>query len=298
MKILVSGSSGLIGSGLVRYLTTGGHEVKRLVRSRSEENQDAIFWDPNSGTLDKEGLEGLDAVVHLAGENLVGRWTLEKKVKIRDSRIKGTRLVRNVLSELDDLPKVLVCASAIGYYGDRGDELLREDSDPGSGFLTEVCRQWEATTVPATQKGIRVVNLRIGVVLSPEGGALKKMLRPFKMGVGGVVGDGKQYWSWIALDDVLGAILHTIITDSIKGPVNVVAPNPVTNKEFTKALGKVLSRATIVPMPAFAARLALGEMADELLLASTRVDATKLTSSGYKFRFPEIEGALRHLLGK
>ncbi|NIR51623.1 TIGR01777 family protein [candidate division KSB1 bacterium] len=296
MNILVSGSTGLIGSDLVAFLTNKGHSIKRLVRSKAAESKDEIYWDIDSETIEAQKLEGLDAVVHLAGENIAGRWTSAKKARIRDSRIKGTRLLRNSLSELERRPKVLVSASAIGYYGDRGDEVLKETSEPGSGFLADVCREWEATTAAATQKGIRVVNLRFGIVLSPKGGALNKMLLPFKIGAGGIVGSGDQYWSWVALDDVIGAIEHAITTESLKGPMNVVAPNPVTNREFTRVIGKVLSRPTILPMPKFAARVALGEMADALLLASARVDSSKLRSSGYEFQFSDLEEALRHLL--
>jgi uncharacterized protein (TIGR01777 family) len=297
MKVLVTGSSGLIGSAVVENLIAGGHSVIRLVRRAPGQNE--IHWDPAAGTIDAAGLEGLDAVVHLAGENVAqGRWTQEKKKRIRDSRVEGTRILCNALSGLVQPPRVLVAASAIGYYGARGDEVLTEESPPGSGFLSDVCRQWEAATAPAAQRGIRVVNLRIGIVLSSKGGALAKMLLPFKLGVGGRVGSGKQYMSWIALDDVVGAIDHAIANDSLSGPVNAVAPNPVTNYEFTKALGKVLEKPTLFPMPAFAAHLALGEIADELLLASTRVEPRRLLATGYKFLFPELEGALRHLLGK
>lgn len=298
MTILVTGSSGLIGSVLVPFLTTGGHRVTRLVRSQPRPGEMAVRWDPVAGTLETAGLVGLDAVVHLAGENLAGRWTAEKKARIRDSRVKGTRLLCESLARLAQPPKVLVCASAIGYHGDRGEELLQEESAPGSGFLAEVCRAWEASAEPAVQRGIRVVHLRFGVVLSPSGGALAKMLFPFRIGAGGILGSGRQYWSWIALDDAIGAIHHALTTDTLQGPVNVVAPHPVTNREFTKTLGRVLGRPTPFPMPAFAARLAFGEMAEELLLASTRVEPTRLLATGYRFRHPELEGALRHLLGK
>jgi uncharacterized protein (TIGR01777 family) len=236
--------------------------------------------------------------VHLAGENIAsGRWTAEKKARIRDSRVNGTRRLSEALAQLSVPPKVLVSASAVGYYGNRGDEILREDSPSGSGFLAGVCRAWEAATEPATQKGIRTVILRNGVALSPNGGILAKILLPFKMGAGGVVGGGKQYLSWIALDDMVEAIHHVLITGSMQGPVNIVAPYPVTNQEFTKTLGHVLGRPTLVPVPAFAARLAFGEMADELLLASARVEPSRLLATGYTFRYPDLEGALRHLLG-
>lgn len=298
MKILISGSSGLVGSELRPMLTTGGHEVVRLTRPKSD-NAGEVTWRPAEGMIDQQGLEGFDGVVHLAGENIGDkRWSNEQKARIRNSRVDGTRLLSEALAKLDNPPKVLVCASAIGYYGDRGDELLDESSKPGTGFLPEVCVEWEAAANPAREKGIRVVHLRFGVVLSPKGGALKKMLFPFKMGGGGVIGGGKQYWSWVAIDDVLGAILHALATEEVSGPVNVVSPNPVTNREFTKTLGRVLKRPTILPMPGFLARLALGEMADDLLLASARVEPKVLRETKYDFRFPELEPALRHLLGK
>ncbi len=298
MKIIVTGPTGLVGSSLVPFLTTGGHQVLRLVRAKSAAHNSNILWDPYAETIDKEAVEGADAVVHLSGENIAGRWNDDKKRRIRESRVKSTQLLSQTLAGLRKPPKVLVCASAIGYYGDQGDRILKEDNRAGTGFLADVTQEWEAAAAPAVQKGIRVVNLRIGVVLSPTGGALQKMLLPFKMGAGGVTGHGKQYWSWISLDDVIAAIYHCIVTDSLQGPVNAAAPDPVTNKEFTTVLGRVLSRPTLLPMPAFAARMALGEMAESLLLASTRVVPAKLEQSGYKFRHPELEEALRHLLGK
>ena len=297
MKVLVSGPHGLIGSGLRSFLTTGGHSVVGLTRSKSSDAE--IEWDPASGRLDAAQLRGFDAVVHLAGESIAsGRWTEQVKKRIRESRVQGTTLLCKALAQLDSPPKVLVCASAIGYYGNRGDERLDENSTSGNDFLANVCREWETATVPARDKGIRVVNLRFGVVLSSAGGALAKMLFPFKMGVGGVVGSGQQYMSWIALDDAIGAIHHALTHDELQGPVNGTAPSPVTNREFTKTFGKVLHRPTIFPMPAFAARLALGEMADALLLSSACVVPAKLQSSKYEFRFAELEGALRHVLGK
>ena len=238
-------------------------------------------------------------MVHLAGENIAaGRWTPELKRRIHHSRANGTRVLSDALAKCAQPPKVLVSASAIGYYGDRSDEVLTEESRLGTGFLAAVCRDWEAAVEPAKRKGIRTVLLRIGVVLSTEGGALKRMLLPFKLGLGGVIGDGKQYMSCIALDDAIGAIHHAIVTDSLSGPVNVVSPQAVTNREYTKALGKVLGRPTLFPLPAFAARLAFGEMADELLLSSARVEARKLLASGYTFRSPTLESILRHGLGK
>lgn len=298
MKILVSGSTGLVGSALVPFLVSGGHEVVRLVRGQPQLGATEVPWDPQAGTIEAAKLEGLDAVVHLAGENIAGRWTAAKKARIRSSRVEGTRLLAETLARLKRPPKTLIGASAIGYYGHRGGEVLREDSPPGAGFLADVCREWEAAARPAAEKGLRVVPLRIGVVLSAAGGALARMLTPFKLGLGGRIGPGNQFMSWIAIDDLTGAIHHALTTESLRGPVNAVAPRPATNLEFTKTLGRVLGRPTIFPMPAFAARLAFGEMADELLLASARVEPAKLVSSGYRFRAPELEGALRHLLGK
>ena len=256
-----------------------------------------IAWSAETGYVDRAKLEGNEAVVHLAGESIQGRWTPKKKALILESRQKGTRALSEALAEMAKPPRVLVCASAIGYYGDRGDELLREESESGGGFLAGVVREWEAATKPAAKKGIRVVNLRFGVVLGAEGGALAQMLMPFKMGVGGRVGSGKQYMSWVSLDDVVGAVGHALATESLKGPVNVVGPNPARNAEFTKALGKVLSRPTIFPLPAFVVKLAFGQMGEELLLGSQRVEPARLMASGYRFHYPELEGALRRAVG-
>ena len=300
MKVLVSGASGLIGSALVPFLTTGGHSVSRLVRKGRANLEDGeVAWSPAAGTIDRAGLEGFDAVVHLAGENIAsGRWTPERKRRIRDSRVKGTRLLCEALAQCAQPPKVFVGASAIGYYGDRGNETLTEKSEAGAGFLAEVCRDWEAATAGLTDTGIRTALLRVGIVLSPAGGALKKMLLPFQLGLGGVIGAGTQYMSGIALDDVVGAIQHVITNDEVSGPINAVCPEAVTNREYTRTLGRVLGRPTFFPVPAFAARLALGEMADALLLASTRVEPRVLTQTGYEFRYPTLESALRHVLGK
>jgi uncharacterized protein (TIGR01777 family) len=238
-------------------------------------------------------------VVHLAGANIAaGRWTPARKAEIRDSRVEGTRSLCQALARLAHPPQVLASASAVGFYGDRGTETLTEESVAGTGFLPGVCQAWEAAAEPATRVGIRVVHLRFGMILSPAGGALRKMLLPFRLGGGGRVGSGAQFVSWIAIDDVLGAIEHVLREESLHGPVNVVAPESVTNAEFTRSLGRVLRRPTLIPLPAFAARLAFGEMADALLLASARVMPARLRASGYRFRFPELEGALRHLLGR
>jgi len=297
LHVVVSGSTGLVGSALIPFLTTGGHRVTRLVRAQPRTGE--IRWDPIAGSIEMAGLEGVDAVVHLAGENIAaGRWTAATKARIKESRARGTRLLCEALARLRQPPKVLVCASAIGYYGDRAATTVDEDSEPGAGFLADVCRAWEAATAPASDVGMRVVHLRFGVVLTAAGGALAKLLLPFRLGVGGRLGSGGQYMSWIAIDDALGAILHTIRTESLRGAVNAVAPQPVTNLEFTKALGRVLSRPTLFPVPAAAARLAFGEMADEMLLASTRVTPSRLAATHYAFRHSDLEAALRHTLGK
>jgi len=299
MNILISGSTGMIGSALIEALKSQDHRATRLVRSPLQSSEPTVQWNPAAGTLDAKDVEGFDAVVHLAGESIAAsRWTDAQKAKIRDSRVKGTTLLSETLAKLAKPPKVLVCASAIGYYGNRGDTILREDSGAGTGFLADICREWESAAEPARKKGIRVVHLRIGVVMSPKGGALAKMLLPFKMGVGGIVGNGRQYWSWVSLDDVVGAILHALTNENLSGAVNAVAPRAVTNAEFTKTLGKVLSRPTIFPLPGFAARLVLGEMADDLLLSSARIEPARLSASGYQFKHSELEGALRDLLAR
>ena len=298
MKIAITGSTGLVGSALVPFLNAGGHHVTRIVRTSTTEG-DAV-WNPGTGQIDAARLDGLDAVVHLAGENIAARrWNAEQKARIRDSRVQGTKLLCETLAKLQRPPRVLISASAIGFYGDQGDRELTEASPSGSGFLPEVCREWEAATEAAKKASIRVVQLRFGVILSPGGGgALAKMLTPFRLGLGGRIGNGRQWMSWIALDDVVGCIHHALATDSLHGPVNAVSPRPVTNREFTKTLGKVLWRPTLFPMPGFMARLAFGEMANELLLASTRVLPRALLDSGYRFLYGDLESALRHLLGK
>ncbi|MDX6693122.1 MAG: uncharacterized protein QOF02_725 [Blastocatellia bacterium] len=297
MKIVVSGATGLVGTALEPELKAKGHEVYKLARHAPDKAAGEIGWNPEQGTIDAESLEGMDAVVHLAGESVSeGRWTDEKKRRIRESRAKGTRLLSETLAGLKTKPRVLVSASATGFYGSRGDEILTEQSASGAGFLAEVCREWELSTQPAAQAGIRVANLRFGVILSAQGGALKKMLTPFKLGMGGKVGSGEQYMSWIAIEDAVGVILFALETESLRGPVNVVAPHAVTNEEYTKTLGHVLSRPTVFFVPKFAARLAFGEVADALLLSSARVEPLRLKETGYQFKHPQLEAALRHIL--
>ncbi|MBX9693593.1 MAG: TIGR01777 family oxidoreductase [Cyanobacteria bacterium] len=296
MKVLVTGSHGLVGSHLIPFLTSQGHQIVRLVRSHAE--KDDVLWNPSSGDIDRDALEGFDAVVHLAGDNIAsGRWTAAKKEEIRASRVEGTKLLCETLATLKKPPEVLVSASAIGFYGDRADEVLNEESSAGTGFLAELCRDWEEATRPAKQSGIRVANLRIGVVLSPRGGALTKMLPAFQIGAGGNIGSGRQWMSWISVDDLTGAINHALTHKGLEGPVNAVAPQAVTNKQFTSALGEVLHRPTFLPLPGFAAHLLLGEMADELLLSSALVKPSKLVESGYTFRYPMLEPMLKKLLG-
>ncbi|MFZ0200001.1 MAG: TIGR01777 family oxidoreductase [Candidatus Sulfotelmatobacter sp.] len=293
-RILVSGVSGPIGAALLPSLRTNGCSVVRLVRG-SATGEDQIAWDP-SVPLTPETVSGFDAVIHLAGESIFGRWTAGKKSKIRDSRVVGTFNLASALAQAEDKPRVFVCGSAIGYYGNRGDELLREESTPGTGFLAEVCQDWEEATTPAVQADIRTAHIRTGIVLSRKGGALGAMLTPFKLGLGGRLGDGQQWMSWIDVRDMVGAIHHILKNDLIQGPVNLVAPKPVRNVEFVKTLANVLTRPAIFPLPAFAVKLALGEMGEELLLASQKVGASKLISSGYPFRYRDLRASLESVM--
>lgn len=297
MRILIAGASGLVGSALVPKLKAEGPEVTRLVRSAAGSGE--IEWHPDRGSIDAAALEGFDAIINLAGDGIAdGRWTEEKKRRILDSRVNGTRLLSETMASLSLKPATFINASAIGFYGNRGDELVDEESGPGEGFLAKVCREWEAATAPAEKAGIRVVKLRFGVILTKDGGIMGSMLRPFKLGLGGKVGAGKQVISWVAMDDVVAAISFILYHQTLRGPINVVAPQPVTNEEFTKTLGRVLSRPTFMAMPAFAARLAFGEMADEMMLSSTRVAGKVLSDAGFKFQYPEIEGAVRAMLAR
>ncbi len=298
MKVAITGASGLVGTALSSFITAGGHQVLRLVR-RAPGAKDEARWDPDDGTIDTAALKGTDAVVHLAGENIAeGRWTEARKKLLRTSRIQPTRRLAETLARLKRKPRVLVCASASGYYGNRGGTWLCEKDSPADDFLGRLAAEWEAAAEPAAKAGIRVVALRTGIVLSPAGGALAKMLPPFRAGLGGTVGPGTQYMSWLAIDDLLGIIHHALDRNDLEGPANAVAPAPVTNAEFTKTLGRGLRRPTIAPVPAFALRLAFGEMVQATLLASTRVRPERLQATGYRFRFPTLEGALRHLLGR
>ena len=293
-RILISGSSGLVGSALIPSLRGAGARIARLARPSTvhgANDEERIPWNP-SEPISPDAVSGFDAVIHLAGQSIVGRWNEARKAVFRSSRIPTTANLARALAAAKSKPGVFLSASAIGYYGNRGDEVLTEDSGPGKGFAADLAREWEQASLPAAEAGIRTVQMRIGIVLTSKGGALRKMLPPFKMGAGGRIGDGRQWMSWIDLHDIIGAIQHILRSDLLHGPINLVAPKPVTNAEFTKTLGAVLSRPTIFPVPAFAARLAFGEMADELLLASERVEPTKLISSGYPFRYPTLRSSL------
>ena len=299
LTVAVTGASGLIGQALIARLTTAGHTVKRVVRRR-ETGADEIGWLPDERWIDQTGLTEVDAVVHLAGESVMGRWSDAKKQRIRDSRVAGTRLLAETLAAMDeaDRPGTLISASAVGYYGDGGDDWLTEQSPPGGGFLAEVAAAWEDAAEPAVTAGVRVAHPRFGAVMSPQGGALQQMLPLFRMGVGGPIGRGKQWLPWVAIDDAVEAIHHALGDSSLVGPFNVTAPAPLTSAQFAKALGRVLGRPAFMPAPATMLRAMMGEMADEVLLASQRVYPKRLLDHGFEFRYPELEPALRHLLGK
>jgi len=297
MKILISGASGLIGAALVKKLQSAQHTVARLVRCASSSDPDRIAWQPDKGLIEDAAFEGFDAVIHLAGENIAARrWSEKQKTRIENSRVEGTQLLARALSSVRNPPAVFICASAIGIYGNRNDEELDENSLPGEGFLAEVCKKWEAAAATVKDRNVRVVNLRFGVVLAAEGGALPKMITPMKFGLGGKLGSGRQYMSWITLDDLVDAVVHILSDKKISGPVNMVAPTPVTNAEFTKILARRLRRPAFFTVPAFVLRLAAGEMAGPLLLASARVKPAKLTESGFNFRHPDLPTALAHIL--
>lgn len=298
LRVVISGASGLIGTSLGAFLTAGGHRVDRLVRRPPLAGTGDIHWDPSAGVIDAASLEGADAVVHLAGESVSGRWTPARKRAILESRTAGTRLLAETLARLRRPPRVLVAVSGVGFYGNRGEAVVSEDDGPGAGFLAEVCRAWEAAAEPARQAGIRVVHPRLGMVLSASGGALAKLLTPFRLGLGGVVGSGRQHASWIALDDLVGVLHFLLFADDIAGPVNAVAPGSVTNRELTRVLGRVLRRPTLVPLPAPAVRLLFGEMGQALLLDGARVAPARLQAAGFPFLHPDLEGALRAELGR
>ncbi|MFY9802729.1 MAG: TIGR01777 family oxidoreductase [Candidatus Acidiferrales bacterium] len=297
MRVLISGGSGLVGSALTNALRADGTAVSHFVRPGGTPNQGDVRWDPSRATVDVPALEGFDAIVHLSGASIAdGRWTDKRKALLRSSRVDSTRVLVDSLAHLKQPPRVFVCASAIGYYGDRGDEVLTESSGYGNDFLSILCRAWEGEAARAAASGIRTVMTRFGVSLATQGGALPRMLTPFKLGVGGRLGNGKQWISWVALEDVVQILRAAIVDEKMHGPLNVVAPNPVQNSEFTKVLAGVLHRPAIFPAPAFALRLALGQMADALLLSSQRVQPEKLVASGYKFRYENLQPALQAIL--
>jgi len=295
MKIAVAGATGFIGQALVSHLGASGHRVVRLVRRGADASRGDVTWDPTKGVLDPAALDGVQAVVNLAGEPVAERWTAERKRRIKSSRIEGTTLITKTLVGLARPPRVLVNASAIGIYGDRGDEILDESAKPGTGFLADVAQAWEASAAPAIERGIRTVLTRFGIVLGAAGGALEKMLPPFKLGAGGRLGSGKQWMSWVTLDDVVAAIDYAITSDRVSGPVNVVAPNPVTNADFTHELGHALHRPAVATVPAFALRFAYGEMGEAVLLASQRVAPAALQRAGFLFKHTLLADALKQI---
>ena len=295
MRVVISGASGFVGSALSQHLESKGHTVSPMVRRSPKPGQ--IYWNILQGELDTEALEGADAVVHLAGESIAGaRWTAEKRRRIMDSRVQGTRLLAGAIAGLKHKPKVMVSASAIGFYGNGEDAIQTEDSPPGDNFLAEICQAWEAETLVAHDAGVRVVNFRVGIVLAPHGGALKEMLPVFRMGGGGPLGGGKQWISWITLDDIVRAIEYCIETEAVSGPVLAVAPNPARQRDFAKALGRALNRPAFIPAPAFGIRLAMGEMGQQLLLEGQRCHPEQLKQFGFVWNHPELDGALQALL--
>ena len=296
LNIVMAGSSGMVGGELKTSLMSAGHKVQTLVRRQADPQKGEIQWDPEKREIDKNPLEGVDAVIHLGGENIgASRWSKERKEAIRQSRVQSTRFLAETLASLNAKPKVFIVSSAIGFYGDRGEEVLTEESLPGKGFLPETCQEWERAADPARWLNIRVVHVRTGIALSLLGGALPKMLLPFRMGVGGMIGSGKQWMSWIALEDLVSVFHELLYREDLAGPVNATAPGAVTNKEFTKVLGKVLKRPTIAPLPGFMVKLLFGEMG-ALLLEGQNVNPAKLSSAGFKFSYPDLEQALRDLL--
>ena len=298
MKVLITGSSGFIGSALTARLLAEGQSIVRLVRREPAPGSGEARWDPESGYIDAAALEGIDGVVHLAGENIANRrWDDAQKARIRDSRTRGTTLLANALARTTPTPRCLVSASAVGYYGDRGAELLGEDEPPGNDFIAQATAEWENAARPAADAGIRVAVMRLGMVFDPRGGPLKRMLLPFRMGLGGKLGNGRQYMSWLSLEDAVSAFVHALTADGLSGPVNVCAPQPVTNADFTRALGRALSRPAFFAVPRFALRIALGEMADAVLF-STNMSSAKLVESGFDFRHTDIEATLKEMLSR
>lgn len=299
MKILISGASGLIGRSLTKAFREEGHTVAHFVRAGGAGSPGDIAWDPATANVDVAAMEGVDAVIHLSGASIADRrWSPARKAILRSSRIDSTRLIVDAMGKMQRKPRAFLCASATGYYGNRGDDILTEDSERGIGFLPLLTRDWEAEALRAEEFGIRTVRMRFGIILSADGGALPQMILPFKFGAGGKLGSGKQWMGWIALEDVVGIVEAMIADERYHGAVNVVAPNPVQNEEFTRVLGRVMQRPAIFAAPAFALRLALGEMADALLLASQRAQPERLAAMGYAFRFVDLEGALRAILTK
>lgn len=298
MQVLVSGSTGLVGRALTPRLRAAGHEVTPLVRPDTPPDVDGVRWDPAAGELDAKAVAGVDAVVHLAGESIDQRWTDQAKRRILESRVQGTRLLAETLASLDEPPSVMVSASAVGYYGDRGDTWLPETAASGDLFISRVCREWEAATEPAAEAGVRVVTMRTGIVLSTAGGALARMLSPFRFGLGGRLGSGEQFMPWVTRADVARTVVHLLEDEGVEGPVNACSPNPVRNAAFTKALGRELGRPTVVPLPAAGVRLLFGQMGEELLLASDRVRPAVLEDRGFEWEQPEIEPALAHVLSE